>query len=361
MRISRGAQAACTFVLLLSRAIGAAGFEQPEQDAAAAGRGGTALARAGFPSALHYNPAGLGALVGPAATVGGSVAQHAAQFDLASGGGTERGLSAVRGAPHAYAAFGTGKLGGGVGFEVPFSGGVRWQEDWSGRAERVELALEVLAGSCGAAYQATSWLSVGATASVEVARIEQRRKDSSGPQNISEGALGIGVQVGALVQISERARLGAVARAPTRLARDLELPGQLSLGAESQAGRFRLFGEAALTFWGPSPPLGGTSLLGSPSGAVRAGLEHDLGSITFRAGLAVESPAWPAGTFAGSIPDGPSGAATLGLGKDFGFLRVDLAYHRSFLPAHGRAGEVEGRFRADSNRVTASLGLKTAP
>src|SRR5207302_5988381 len=82
----------------------AGGFAVPTQDATASGRADAAIASDGTASSVHFNPAGLGFLRGPAAQAGVTAILPSLSAD------DTKSETGVQVPPHVYAAWGFEKL-----------------------------------------------------------------------------------------------------------------------------------------------------------------------------------------------------------------------------------------------------------
>jgi long-chain fatty acid transport protein len=367
----------------------AGGFALSEQDARATGRSGTAIAADASPSAIHYNPAGLMGLNGPAATLGmTAILPRVSATDPASGE-ISRNVPGVKTPPHVFAAWGNDSLGIGLGFNAPFGGGMQWADDWRGRYDLVELGLQVFGLHLAGAYALSPEWSVGATVTGYQASVSlKRRQDfvsndglaflagsgfgAAGTVGLSwapsDGTylkrLGLVARLPASVSLQGRAHFEDVPDAFTGMVTDqgirsgLTLPAKVGLGSQFQLGQMAFFAEAEVTFWSSfrsfdvdfentqtpdvKQPRNWTA-----AGTFRVGAERDLWGFTARAGALFDMAASPANTLSPSLPDSHRLGATLGLGKGLGKVRADLAYMLvAFLPRTSTGEAFPARYSA---------------
>ncbi|MHB8874853.1 MAG: OmpP1/FadL family transporter [Myxococcaceae bacterium] len=376
----------------------AGGFAVSEQDAAATGRAGTAIAQRGSASAVQFNPAGLAGLEGIAATAGATAIMPSATAADPSGGEAASAMSSVRLPPHVYAAFGAGKLSLGAGFNAPFGGGLAWPKEWRGRYEVVSMQLQVLSGRVAAAYQLTPELSLGASVSLYSVSVvlDQRLDfvDRDGGALLGGGGTGLGGALGLAWSLSPTVRLGVVGTLPTPVAlagrvhfsevpssfnpvlpdqaisTRLTLPGKLAAGAEVRFAPVRIFADLEYTTWSSFKSFDvdfeepGTPDISQPRDwantlTFRLGAEKDLAGTTLRAGAVFDGAASPPGTLSPSLPDSTRLGVSLGVGRDLGPLHADLGYQFvAFLPRASEGEALPAQYSASAHLVALSLGWK---
>ena len=131
-------------LLLAPTAAVAGGFELVQQGASAAGTGHAGVARDDDPSAAWFNPAaladGAGLRIGIGASLAGSTIVATA-LDAAEDGPWEaKTNNAVSVPPYAYLSFSNADWAAGLSVNLPFAGGVRWEDDWVQRFDIVQSA-----------------------------------------------------------------------------------------------------------------------------------------------------------------------------------------------------------------------------
>lgn len=377
----------------------AGGFAVSEQDAAASGRMGTALA-AGSASSVHFNPAGLGLIDGVQLSAGATVIFPGATATNPTTGQSTATELAVRVPPHVYGAYSSGTLAIGVGFNAPFGGGLRWPEDWPGSTELVEMQLQVLAWHLGAAFRINSQWSIGAAATVYYATVSLERRidfvDAQGTALMGGGGVGAGAGLGVTWTPSELIRVGLNARVPARvnlegkahfenipssfsttlpdqtIRTSVTMPAKVALGAELRALPVRLSLDAELTFWSsfdsfqidfedPATPDVSQPRNWQAAPTFRLGAEKDFDKTTVRAGAMIDFAASPAETLSPSLPDSTRIGFSAGVGQAFGPVRADLAYQFVFfLPRSSTGDAYPARYEANAHLVALSLAWKSA-
>jgi long-chain fatty acid transport protein len=111
----------------------AGGFYNNQHDAKAIGMGGAGVAVVDNPSAVCFNPAGMGQLEGFQFRAGASVFDIHSKFNGDSGEEVNLEGDPIW-IPHAYVTYrATPKLSFGVGTFTDFGLGTDWEDDWSGR------------------------------------------------------------------------------------------------------------------------------------------------------------------------------------------------------------------------------------
>lgn len=364
-------------VFFVSATSHAGGFAITEQDASASGRAGTALAAQGTASSIHYNPAGLGFLRGPAAQAGvtGILPQVTAVDRNANDTNAQSGLSVP---PHVYAAWGFEKFALGVGFNTPFGGGVKWPDDWYGRTELTEMSLRVYAGHAGGAYRVLDNLSVGASVQVYGVTVALTRRldfvDTEGTARLAGSGVAVGAQLGVDWAPHERVQLGLMGRIPATaslsgrahfesvpssfhatlpdqaIRSSVTLPAKVALGGRFDLSVFQVYADVEVTFWqsfqrfeidfeNEATPDVSQPRNWAPGPTFRLGAERALGNAVLRAGGVVDLAVSPSDTLSPSQPDSDRFGVALGAGYRVGQFRGDFAYQ--FVIFRGRAATGE--------------------
>jgi long-chain fatty acid transport protein len=148
-------------LLFAGRARGA-GFAIYEQGAAATGKACAVTAVADTPSAIFYNPAGLGMQKGLGIEVGDTLIFPGNEHeDPATGEITEAEFNIFY-PPTVYASYRfKGRVAFGVGFFVPYGLGMEWPEGWAGYQEIESIELQSYYINPTVAWSPFEWLSVG--------------------------------------------------------------------------------------------------------------------------------------------------------------------------------------------------------
>lgn len=384
-------------LVVVSSAALAGGFAVSEQDAAATGRSGTAIA-ANAASAVHYNPAGLLGAKGVFATAGvTAVAPNAQAVDPATGE-VSKAQGGLKTPPHAYVAYGMDKLSFGLGFNAPFGGGLKWGEDWRGRFELTQMELQVLAGHLAAAYQVTPQIAVGATGTMFNASVALNKHadfvDSEGVAQLGGSGTAFGAAFGVDIQPREELRIGLVGKLPTTvplngrvhfsnvptdyqnmlqdqdIRSSITLPGKLGLGVQGDTKLARVFFDAELTFWSSFKSFdvnfSQTEALNVSQArnwqnapTIRLGAEREFASTMLRAGVLYDGAASPANTLSPSLPDSTRWGFSFGAGRDLGPVHGDLAYQFvAFLPRTSEGEVLPAKYDANAHLVALSISWK---
>lgn len=388
---------AATF--LTSAQVFAGGFAVSEQDAAASGRSGTGIAQVQTASSVHYNPAGLAGQQGVFATAGVTAISAPVTATDPSTGSVDRTQGGIKTPPHAYVGYGNGKWSFGGGVNAPFGGGVKWDDNWRGRFELVEMKLQVFGGHVGGAYQINDRLSVGATGSIYNASIEISKRadfvDSEGTALLGGTGTGFGAGVGVSYQALQSLRVGATAKIPTaiplsgrahfsdvpdaykntlpdqEIKSSLTLPGKVGVGMQGDLGVGRLFADVEYTMWssfrsldidfaeGQTPDVSQTRNWRNAL-TFRVGGEKEVANTTLRAGVVLDDSTGPADTLSPSSPDATRLGFSIGAGRDIGPVRADLAYQLiALLPRSSDGDAFAAQYSATAHLVALSISFKT--
>jgi long-chain fatty acid transport protein len=373
---------------------GAAGVAQPCDDG----------------SAIAVNPAGIVGREGITLGSGGMLVFGSGGFtgDDAAPTALERAASLV---PYGYFVYGANpRLALGVGGYVPYGLGVKWPLDFAGRFVSFDSKLQTFYLQPTVAYAINRFFSVGGGPTIALSSVElNRREDLAavplGATGLSFGALvddrtdfattmlsasgatGLGLNVGGLITVSERVRIGAryltrvklsydgdatftplpgsvrvtkanpiglpigtpldplVAQVLDNLpnqqaSTDLEMPAQFVIGASVRAtprltilGDYQwvgwsVFDTVTLDFANPSTPDERLVQSYRDTSAFRLGGEFDLTSVLrLRGGYAHTQAAAPDETVTPLLPEAQRDHLTLGIGwTPRPRMTVDLAY-----------------------------------
>jgi len=167
-------------VAILSTAGGAAwasGFDLPDQDAFAVGRGLAVTATADNPSAVFYNPAGLTQLPGNSFEVGGYAIDLEPQYKNPTTGITYGNNDPFSGIPQLFYSYGNEEHGLSLGFGIyePSGLSVNWPNSTGFRTDGTQAALEEIAFNPVIAYKLLDTLSIGAGVAANYANLDLRQ------------------------------------------------------------------------------------------------------------------------------------------------------------------------------------------
>ncbi len=155
----------------------ASGFDLPDQDAFAVGRGLAVTATADDPSAIFYNPAGLTQLTGDNLRAGLYAIDLDTQFTPNGGGNTFHNQNPLGGVPQLYYAHGSesGNFAFGLGVYMPAGLNSKWQDTTGFRTLGTQASIEQLAINPVVAFKLLPSLSIGAGLSANYVNIDLRQ------------------------------------------------------------------------------------------------------------------------------------------------------------------------------------------
>jgi long-chain fatty acid transport protein len=350
--------------------------------------GGAFVAQASDPSAIFFNPAGLGFQKGFKAMLGATLIMPTTSHTF--GGVTTDMESQIFYPPNAYVTYGTAKWSFGLGVFAPFGLGTEWPVNWAGQREAVKTELQSIYINPAVAYQATDCLSIGAGFSYIFSNVALQRRVNvpTVPVNPTDGTVDLDADgtswdfsVGILYKPAKEWSIGASYRHTAEVEYEgtatftnmptltvpgvgsfplqpyfpggtgkttIEMPSQAWVGvAVTPVDPFTLEADVQWTKWssyealaidipvGPVFPLTGTPLQG-PSTSVkdwfdtiiaRVGGEYRWEKVALRLGLIYDFTPQPARTVEPLLPDANRLEGTVGLGFKLGEkLGVDVAY-----------------------------------
>lgn len=381
----------------------AGGYQVSEQDAAATGRGGTGVGALEGAASVHYNPANLSRVFSLTGAVGGTAIAPMVSAVDPSTNISESAEFGVKTPPHAYAAYGNGKYGVGLGFNTPFGGGLRWADDFRGRFEIIEQNLQVFAGHVGFAYQLHKQFSAGLTGTIYrgTVRVEKRVDfvDHEGTAVLGGAGTAFGLQAGVSYAPTDFVRLGLTARLPSNiplngrahfsevpdsfdpLLQDQEInaaipiPARVAFGSAFYLDSVRLFADFDYTMWSAferfSVQFTQSESLNVDAArnwenafGIRMGAEKDLTDVmTVRGGVFFDQKTSPADTLSPSSPDSDRIGLSLGGGRDFGMVRADAAYmFVLFVPRKAEGLEAfPATYNATAHMLAVTFRFNTPP
>ena len=188
-------------------------FGTPSMGVAAAG----AQAVASDASTAFHNPAGMTRLDGKQLMLTGGALYSTVKFDpdadtpIGGGNGGEAGGPApILGQFYVHSISDRLKLGANL---ISITGAVLdYDSDWAGRYLNTEVRLLTITANPTIAYRVTDWLSIGGGPQIMYADLEMKLKapppNGNGKVKIDGDDIAFGYDLGALIELSERTRLG---------------------------------------------------------------------------------------------------------------------------------------------------------
>ena len=355
-RAVRAVSCAALMLLAPSLAQASGGFQFDEQSAAGVGMAGNQTAIANDPSAVYYNPAGLGFQPGFGFLLGGNLIiarTHVEPDDIT--------LWHPAVAPTLYASLRLGRfIALGVGSFTNFGEHFAFPRGWRGSFTGYFVDVTTVTIQPTLAIRPFSWLAVGAgfdivPGSFDLYKLVQLG-GAAGDLHAGATAVGLGGNVGLLVKlVPNYLNLGFAYRSRV----DMDFTGRASLHVPVELQSEALLDHAKITL--PLPHNFSIALAGflgalELSAEVKISLWRDLQSLT----LTISDPTGPAGSNSQSqtVPLDFKNTWAIRGGAQYGFLhdklrlRLGLGYDTSPVP---RA--TLSPLLPDSNRVVASIGV----
>ena len=147
--------------LVWTSSVFASGFQINEHGAKAMGMGGAFVAQASDPSAIFFNPAGLGFQKGFSAMLGATLIMPTTTHTTLGGVSTDM-ESQVFYPPNAYITYGLdSRWSFGIGFMAPYGLGTKWPTDWPGQRLAVETELQSFYINPAVSFRPIDELSIG--------------------------------------------------------------------------------------------------------------------------------------------------------------------------------------------------------
>jgi len=155
----------------------ASGFDLPDQDAFAVGRGLAVTATADNPSAIFYNPAGLTQLPGNNLSAGIYGISLEPQYKNPNTGAAYGNQDPLGGIPQLFYSYGNAKQGFslGLGVYVPSGLSVSWPDNTGFRTLGTQGSVEQIAINPVVAYKLCDSLSIGGGLSANYANVDLRQ------------------------------------------------------------------------------------------------------------------------------------------------------------------------------------------
>jgi long-chain fatty acid transport protein len=164
-------------IYAVAHSASAGGFDLPDQDAFAVGRGLAVVATADNPSAIFYNPAGLTQLPGDHFELGIYGIYLDPKYTAPGGGNTFHNQNPFGGVPQLYYVHGNEKqtFSFGLGIYAPSGLNNKWQDATGFRTLGTQGALQEIAVNPVVAFQVLPSLSIGGGLSANYANLDLRQ------------------------------------------------------------------------------------------------------------------------------------------------------------------------------------------
>ncbi len=389
-----------SLALLMTTAAFGGGFQLNEHGASAMAQGGAFAARATDPSAIYFNPAGLGFQHGVQAYLGATFIMPKVSFfgPVQNNVNTETKMVDQTFTPiNAYVTYEvTDNIHVGFGVNNPFGLGTKWPDNWAGKYISTEVDLQSFFFTPTVAYKISDQFSVGggfnyATGNVTIKRQVQDNLDPSATIDLKLSGTGAGFNVGALYKFSNDLSVGASYRSSVKIdasgtatftpnrsvypggdaSSSLELPAtgfigiayapmeHLSLEADYQYIGWSSYKDLTITFKKDN------SQTVSPKNyqntyILRVGGEYTWNEFRFRAGYLYDHSPVLTEYVEPLLPDANRNGLNVGVGYQVTKeLSVDVAY--MFLKfdqrkATNTAVNFDGTYNANANLLSIDLG-----
>jgi long-chain fatty acid transport protein len=387
-----------------------AGFAIAEQSASATGMACAVTGLADTPSAIYYNPAGIGMQKGLGAEAGVTFIVPLTSHKNPDTGEVTDAQKNLFYPPSVYInyRFPVG-LAFGLGFFVPYGLGVQWPEGWEGSEEVESIELQTYFITPVVAWNILPWLSVGGGVSIVRSTVEFKKGinfvDEPGSLKAGGFAWNMGWDIGLLIRLLDgkvgfglnyrsSVELGFTGNAdfdvPLAFASLFEdqpvntqvvLPSVLSMGISGKPHHsLTLSADVVATMWSSFEEFG----LSFPEDVDKPPEEqlsrseprywHDVWSLRFgvrfepdfakwlilRLGLAYDRNPSPSNTISPSLPDSDRIDGALGFGflLRYGF-RIDVSYmYVHFLERSSTPDAFPGTYQSSAHIASLSIGYR---
>lgn len=342
------------------RHVYAGAFAVDEQGAAAMGRANAFSAHANDPTALFYNPAGIGRLEGTQVSLGTTLIAPTTTFENFVSGNSTDTEAAVFYPPTLYVTHElSSNMAAGLGVFVPFGLSTEWPDDWEGRYLTTFSEINTLYINPNLVWKSTSGLYVAAGLTFVPSDVTLRSKVPPLPDSdmeIEADGDGWGYNLAILAPLPARTSLGVSFRSavkvdysgdttlspsglPDQVQSSLTFPPILTVGIAHQLTEvftieadwnwvgWSTIDEVTIDFAGQ--PASGDSVTPKDwenSSSLRVGLERVFERSSLRAGYAYDVTPIPDETIDPSLADSDKQTFALGWGYRFTCVTVDLAY-----------------------------------
>lgn len=341
-----------TLIFIFSSQILAGGFQINEHGARSMGMAGAFTAQASDPSAIYFNPAGLGFQKGINVMLGTTLIFPSTKFD-SSGYHKTKMESQIFYLSNFYATYSLDNgFVFGLGLYSPFRLGTRWAENWVGKKFAIITDLKTSFVNPSAAYRLSEDFSIGIGISYVSASLDLKNS------NLSFSGEGTGINLfnaGFLYKLMNNLSFAASYRLSTELnlkgkVKDILFPNQefdgrttITLPSNIFTGiaydiTTNLIIEAGVQYvgWKSYDTLkldtGDSTLVSLPKNwestyLIRLGAEYRMNQYSFRAGYVYDKTPQPDKSVEPMLPDANRNEFTFGVGyKLSDALNVDFAY-----------------------------------
>jgi len=407
-----GVIAAATMLLCAGRA-SAAGFSIYEQGAAATGRGGMAVGIADTPSAIFYNPAGLGFQKGLGLEIGDTLIFAKGEHEDPETGEVTEAEPGIFYPPTFYASYVLPqRIAFGFGLFVPFGLGIEWPSGWAGFEEIEKIDVQNIFFNPTVAWAPLEWLSIAAGFDAVHATVELQKGlnfvTDRGTLHGAVEAWGFGANAGVLFRFLDgRLSWGLSYRSAVKLDFEgdadfqvpapfasmledqplesaLTLPHTIAIGVAGRPADWLTIGlDIVYTTWSTFDVFGFSfpEDEGKPEDdqltqyeprdwknvfGLRLGGELRppcMRGLALRLGLVYDRNPSPSDTMSPSLPDSDRIDVSAGVGYAFRFgLSIDVAYMLVYFFERTSGGEAfPGTYRSHAHLIGLSLGYRFDP
>jgi len=337
----------------------AGAFGLDEQGAAAMGRANAFAAQADDPTALFYNPAGIGQLSGTQISVGTTLIVPSTTFENANSGISTDTNAALFYPSTLYLVHEIRRdLHVGLGIFTPFGLSTEWPSDWEGRYVTTFSEITTYYFNPNITWSPSPRFHVAAGVSYVPSSVTLRNKldlgaPPDGELEIKADGDGLGYNAATLIDLPWQSSIGISYRSPVKIGysgdvksnpsvlsgpvtSSLTLPPMLTVGLANRATEaITLEADLQWVGWSKIQSITITDSSSSippqvknwtDSYSLRFGVEHSRGPVTLRAGYSYDPTPVPPDTIEPSLPDSDKHTLAIGGGYRFGKATIDLAY-----------------------------------
>ncbi len=363
VRVIRSVSVALTIMGVVSvtdRRVYAGAFAVDEQGAAAMGQANAFSAQANDPSALFYNPAGIGQLGGTQVSLGTTLIAPSTTFENRVSGTSTDTEAAVFYPPTLYMTHEfSSNIAAGLGIFIPFGLSTEWPGDWEGRYLTTFSEINTIYINPNIVWKSTSGLHLAAGLTYVPSDVTLRSKVPPLPDSdmeINADGDGWGYNLAVLAALPARNSLGISFRSgvkvdysgdttvspsglPDQVRSSLTFPPiftvgiahhvteTLTLEADWQWVGWATVDKITIDFAGqPSSGDSVTPKNWENSSSLRLGVEHMFERSVIRGGYAYDMTPIPNETIDPSLADSDKQTLALGWGYRFSRASIDLAY-----------------------------------
>jgi long-chain fatty acid transport protein len=342
----------------------AGAFGLDEQGAAAMGRANAFAAQADDPTALFYNPAGIGQLQGTQISLGTTLITPSTTLENTNSGMTTDTTAALFYPPTLYVAHEIRHdWHVGLGIFTPFGLSTEWPSDWEGRYVTTFSAINTYYFNPNITWSPSPRFHIAAGVSYVPSSVTLRNKleltpSPDGESEIEADGEGLGYNLAVLASLPMKNSMGVSFRGPVKIdytgdatfspsavlgppqaiQSSLTLPPILTVGlanhaleeitleADVQWVGWSTIKDITIDFVDPAQTDAVSTKNWRDSYSFRLGAEHSRGLLSLRAGYAYDMTPIPSDTIDPSLADANKHTFTIGGGYRFGNATVDAAY-----------------------------------